>query len=56
MIAELIDGTADGRLCLIVALILLVVLCVWRVVLKAFDSALVAAVWFFLVLWLLVVT
>lgn len=56
MFAELIDGTADGTLCLIIALILIVVICVWRVVLKAFDPALVAAVWFFLVLWLLVVT
>lgn len=57
MLAEVIEGTADGTLCLIVALILVAVLCLYRAfVVKVVDSTIVAAVWFFLVLWLLVVT
>jgi len=56
MLAELIEGTANSDLCLIIALILVAVLCVYRVYVKVFDSALVAAAWFFLVLWLLLVT
>lgn len=54
MLAELIDGTADADLCLIIALVLLFVLFVYRLYVKVFDSALVAAVAFFVVLWALV--
>lgn len=56
MLAELVEGTANADLCLIVALIVIVGLCVYRLFLRAFDPAAVAAVWFFLVLWLLLVT
>lgn len=57
MLAELISGTANSDLCLIIALILIVVICAYRAfIVQVFDGALVAAVWFFLVLWLLTVT
>lgn len=56
MFAEVIDGTANSDLCLIVALIIIAGICVYRLFLRAFDSAAVAAAWFFLVLWLLLVT
>lgn len=53
MFAELVDGTADTDLALIVALILAFVWCVYRLVLRAFDGALAAAIVFFLILaWL----
>lgn len=53
MPAELVSGTANT---LIIALILIVVLCVYRLALRAFDPALVAVVWFVLVIWLLTVS
>lgn len=56
MLAELIDGTTNSDLCRIVALILIAALCVMRLYYKVYDSVVTAAVWFFLVLWLLLVT
>lgn len=44
MFAELIDGTANSNLWLIVALLIAVVLCVWRATLRAWDGVLVAAI------------
>lgn len=46
MFAEVIDGTANSNLWLIVALILAVVLCVYRIIRDArrYDAALVAAI------------